>query len=639
MRFERPRTLPLPLHDAPRYSPNGVRLERPITAPLIIDDTELETRDISFEPRAKRTRAKDEEASPSQETHVLHSTNVAPKPPLASRTLGQTIADDTAALAEYYIIDKAIAVGGGSIVYRAAAPKSEKSPPNFFALKVLRPELRNEQKATRRLYREFRHTAKLIHPNIVRVFTIEHRSDVLFMSMELLEGGTLAAALENFQARPISVTDTLSILKQCAAALAYAHEQGIVHADFKPSNVWLDDSKHVHVIDFGSAHSIEYGSVADVEKDEAPASRMATPAYSSSQILSGAAPTPADDVFSLACVAYELLVGRPDFAHMSAAERATARTYLRRPDSISEPTWQAIQRGMQSRSEERTASVRQLLIELEESLSATLSVESTNSIVSEYVSEPKPNTSSNEESRFDIKPWQAAAVIAVLWLIGFLWVNRDGVRTPLVERTNAITQNSSPEPSTPAVASYSTTAPTVEQRSDSTSLPELDILANARVMPSLDAYLVADSLSAANEDKASFRQFTIAANSSAVSKPQTQRIVKPKSFISFDRAALNVSERAVAAVLLIQRTGSTRDPMNVKWRAVDGTAKHGSDYTGATSGTMRFTNNQAVRMLYVPLKEHEGAARQRTFEVQLFQPSSGNAIGEVAAAAVTIQKD
>ena len=68
------------------------------------------------------------------------------------------------------------------------------------------------------------------------------------------------------------------------------------------------------------------------------------------------------------------------------------------------------------------------------------------------------------------------------------------------------------------------------------------------------------------------------------------------------------------------------------------TAKHGADYQGETSGTIRFASNQSVRALYVPLKEHANATGHRIFEIELYKTSSGIALGEIARATVTIQK-
>jgi hypothetical protein len=108
--------------------------------------------------------------------------------------------------------------------------------------------------------------------------------------------------------------------------------------------------------------------------------------------------------------------------------------------------------------------------------------------------------------------------------------------------------------------------------------------------------------------------------------------------VTLERDTLTVSDRAIAAVLVVTRAGAVRDPIMVRWRTVVGTAKPGEDYEGVTSGTARFIDNQSVRVLYVPLKPNPNAPGDRSFTVELSRPSPGAALGQIWRAIVTIQK-
>jgi hypothetical protein len=113
---------------------------------------------------------------------------------------------------------------------------------------------------------------------------------------------------------------------------------------------------------------------------------------------------------------------------------------------------------------------------------------------------------------------------------------------------------------------------------------------------------------------------------------------KPRSTVTLEHPNIHVSDHAIAAVLFLNRAGRTRDPVSVRWRTIVGSAIPGTDYQEIARGTARFSENQAVRALYIPLKLNPTARGSRSFEVELSSPSPGAALGGIKRAVVTIQK-
>ena len=145
--------------------------------------------------------------------------------------------------------------GGMGVVYRALDRTNvefkDRNP--YVAIKLLNEEFKRHPLAVRALQREARKAQKLAHPNIVAVFDFDRDGGNVYMVMELLSGRSLDLRLRNEWTHGLDVATVTRYLGAMGAALSYAHEQGIVHADFKPSNVFLTDEGVIKVLDFGVA--------------------------------------------------------------------------------------------------------------------------------------------------------------------------------------------------------------------------------------------------------------------------------------------------------------------------------------------------------------------------------------------------
>lgn len=207
----------------------------------------------------------------------------------------------------HYKIKEFLGEGGMGTVYEVEHVALGRS----YALKVLRARVvERDETAADRFLREARTAARVRHPNIVDVFDFGHMPDGRpYFVMELLEGESLADRVERGALQPAEV---VSIARQTATALAAAHDRGVIHADVTPSNILVmgSDPLHVKLVDFGLAQLTGEGIT-----DEVPEFVLGTPAYISPEQLRGLPPTDRSDQYGLGAVLYEMLVGKPPYAH------------------------------------------------------------------------------------------------------------------------------------------------------------------------------------------------------------------------------------------------------------------------------------------------------------------------------------
>jgi serine/threonine protein kinase/tetratricopeptide (TPR) repeat protein len=214
-----------------------------------------------------------------------------------------SVLEQGSVFADRFAIEARVASGGMGTVYRAR----DRSSGERVALKLVHASEQNHE--AERFAREARLLAELRHPNIVSYISHgEAPCGQLFLAMEWLDGEDLASRLRR---GPLSVGDAHTLVASVASALASAHERGIVHRDLKPSNLFLADGRieRVIVLDFGIARSV--GTLGGLT---ATGLLIGTPSYMApEQARSSTDLTPAVDIFSLGCVVYEALTGRPPF--------------------------------------------------------------------------------------------------------------------------------------------------------------------------------------------------------------------------------------------------------------------------------------------------------------------------------------
>jgi TolB-like protein/tRNA A-37 threonylcarbamoyl transferase component Bud32 len=224
------------------------------------------------------------------------------------------------AISHYRIVEK-IGAGGMGEVYRAADTKLGRD----VALKVLPAEMARDPERLARFQREARAIAALNHPHIVTIFSVEESGGAHFITMELVEGQSLANRIPE---GGLPVEQFFVIAIALADALAAAHEKGIVHRDLKPGNVMLTSDGRVKVLDFGLAKEMRAANPSDATVTLAGHTEMGvvmgTPAYMSPEQVAGRAIDHRTDIFSLGIMLYEMATGRRPFQGKSSAELASA---------------------------------------------------------------------------------------------------------------------------------------------------------------------------------------------------------------------------------------------------------------------------------------------------------------------------
>lgn len=253
-----------------------------------------------------------------------------------------------------YRLERVLGEGGMGVVYLAS---DEEVKGESFAIKVLKPEIRKYPEALDLLREEVRRTRALGHPNIVGVYSLNSDHSNVYMIMEYLEGKTLSSLIDESFGRGMPFMRAWPLIDDMCTALAYAHDQSVIHSDIKSSNVFITTSGKAKLLDFGIARA------ARGRRQRANTAGLGalTPSYASAEMLEGQSPDTRDDIYSLACVIYEMLSGRHPFSDHTAVEARDEHRNLVPLESLSRTQNEALARALSFNREERTASVESLL--------------------------------------------------------------------------------------------------------------------------------------------------------------------------------------------------------------------------------------------------------------------------------------
>ena len=213
-----------------------------------------------------------------------------------------------AALAYRYTLERELGSGGMATVYLARDLRHDR----LVALKLLRPDLAATL-GPERFVREIRTAARLEHPHILSVHDSGEAAGLLWYTMPFVQGESLRDRMRRELQLPVE--EAVRLTREVAEALEYAHGEGIVHRDVKPENILLSGG-HARVADFGLAKAV---SVAGGEQLTGTGLVVGTPAYMSPEQASGEGELDGrTDLYSLACVLYEMLAGEPPFTGRTA---------------------------------------------------------------------------------------------------------------------------------------------------------------------------------------------------------------------------------------------------------------------------------------------------------------------------------
>ena len=258
------------------------------------------------------------------------------------------------ALGDDYELLSLLGAGGFGRVYKVRDLYLERE----VALKVLNPALTQDTEVVERFRREAQLAARLSHPNIVNIYDIAGRFGLIWYTMELIDGPSLAQLVE--REGPLPMDRVLRLLREALSALAHAHGMGLVHRDIKPENILIDPTGSVQITDFGLALALrgKYGGAT---------SQSGTPQYASPEQLLGERVDPRSDLYSLAAVAYYALLGTPPFPGVTTEQVLARQTTNQFPlprqqrDDVSEAFERVLDRALSADVESRFPSAAEFL--------------------------------------------------------------------------------------------------------------------------------------------------------------------------------------------------------------------------------------------------------------------------------------
>jgi serine/threonine-protein kinase len=363
----------------------------------------------------------------------------------------------TNALADRYRVERELGSGDTSHVYAATEIALDRP----VVIKVVAPEHAGELFADR-FAREVKFATRLQHTNIVPVLAAADAGGIAYYTMPLVEGISLRARLASGERIPVE--EATRILRDVAQALAYAHDQGIVHRDIKPAHVLLSSGGAL-VTDFGIAKAISASRTVELSTEAPPnisgtltsvGSSLGTPAYMSPEQAVGSVVDPRADLYAWGVIAYEVLAGAHPFADRLTPHAMVEAQLTERPVPIAErnpdvPKALAdiITRCLEKDADDRPDSAVEVLAAIDGQPVAPLAVaeakkkRTTRDVQAVVVEED--NTSAIISRRMGV-----AAALLIFALLVWGWFTRQA--EPRVDTPSApVPSTAQPSPETPAV--------------------------------------------------------------------------------------------------------------------------------------------------------------------------------------------
>jgi formylglycine-generating enzyme required for sulfatase activity/predicted Ser/Thr protein kinase len=284
-------------------------------------------------------------------------------PSFGGRRLVSADAVGTVLLDRFELVEF-VGEGGMSGVYKAVDRRKVEGRADdpYVAVKLLALSFADHSAALAVLQREAAKLQSLAHPNIVRAIDCDRDGETVFMTMEYLEGESLAKKLAESK---LPAAEAMEILERMSSALAFAHRMRVLHGDFKPGNVLVGRNGEVKVIDFGIAKAMAPFSKGRTQDHRHGWGhlRALTPAYASPEMLQGEEPDASDDVYALGCVAHELFTGEHPFNRWPATQARDSKLTLMRNPALTRRQFKALENALQFNRNARTPTVARFMEE------------------------------------------------------------------------------------------------------------------------------------------------------------------------------------------------------------------------------------------------------------------------------------
>ena len=496
--------------------------------------------------------------------------------------------------------------------YRAGPPQDQR-----VAMKVLHAAVCRRPALLNALVREFQHVQSLSHPNIVRVHEFDRDGETAFFTMELLTGLTLDRVLHARGRTAFDRPHALAIIGDVGAALTHAHARGIVHGDINPHNIFVTDEGSVRVLDFGSSTKARTEPwIFDVNSPESI--RFATPGYASCEMLEGEAADVRDDLFGLACIAYELLTGRHPFAKRNALQARSAGIVPGRPHGLARGPWRALREGLALERGRRPANVEKWAHRLDAGNARQRL--------------PELSALINPQPRKRAGPLVAVACVAALSIVvGGWWMMPDhdsrfiAVATTLSVGAGRILTDvgnfiaTIDHSASRRIDRIDETAAVGKQALHTAGLPDVH---GREVNASRSFAAAALTLPAKAERK--------------MKRPAVPAVIKPAR-IEFATNIVTVPPMDPVARVVVSRSGDLRAAVSFRWRTESGSAQRDADFAVVGPHVAYIPRGRRSMELLIPIVSDPTRSRPVSFYVVIEDAGPGAQIGRRTIARITIQ--
>ena len=530
-------------------------------------------------------------------------------------------------------------LGSGRLgaIYEAQDDLSRSSgSQHFVAIQLIDEKIASRPGFSADFERGAQELKSISHPNIVKLLEYGRDRDRLYLVTELLESASVRFVLNDVTELPL--VETSAVVRAVGDALQYLHAKSIVHGNVKPENVLVTFGYEVKLLDI-----VPSGWLGN------PADELGVPARQ---------PDKRDDVFGLACLAYEMLAGRHPFNGNTAQEAYRAGLEAAAIATLSARQWDALAHALAVHRDDRTPNVAQFLDEF-----GVTGIERLRSIVSAdaeprpaYVPAHAPAPAPAPVTRLPSGPLVAERagpaepkragiagtlflVLAVIGLGALAYIYQEPLSEKTADLMAAIDANLEGK-STVATVETELTAPDAPLPQTATVTDPEPALVLA---PGATAPATADSAAVAATSEAHDTPSATAptAPAPAASAPAAVVPAAPPGVtrFSFAQPVTAVRENEVAARIVIRRSGDTRAAATVAWWTGNGTAIADEDYADLGARVERFGPGEQSRTVYVPLTNDSNAESTKSFNVYLGRGEAARDGTPVSAMRVDIVDD
>lgn len=544
----------------------------PMTRPRSNQITDLQDPDDLFDSIkskiAQREKARGEE-SITVDLIPLGADEAIEDPPPGPQAAANAHLDVGDVLGGRYVIESQLASGGMGTVYRALdRSRSEHAEADaYVAIKVLHEKMRARSEVLAKLRREFYCAQALAHRSIVKVYELD-LDQIPFFSMEIIEGESLPNLMQRFHPLPLPRPYVWSVVREVGEGLAHAHDRHIIHGDIKPQNVMVTHAGEVRILDFGASN----GSPTAL-----------TPAYASCELLEGREPDPRDDLFSFACLTYELLAGEHPFQMRRSTEARTLKIAPRRPPGLTAGQWRALQQGLAWDRVNRPPSVREWLADLNLGRLPLGPI-------------PQPGASRGSPlAKIAMAP-VLIGLLAVVMIAGAAWVVLGRPKQPVI--ADAL-------------------------------VPDTEAAVSPVVIDPAPADLEADQAALDAEPVAPKAE--VKARPSAASRP-----IDRTEKIGMAAAAYSFGGRDKFAEIRVHRSSGSKGATSFEWWTESDTALAGTDFAPQAPATVFFPAGMRTVSLFVKLLPNAARKRTALFYVVLGNTSTGSSLSSASKASISL---